>query len=120
MQIPETQYADTGDVRIAYQVFGEGAVEVVTCGGPAGHVELLWESPYVRRYFERMGTFARVATFDRRGTGASDPANGPLTLEQHIEDLGAVIDACGFERPALAGGAEGGRRSEERRVGKEC
>ncbi len=109
MQIPETQYAHAGEVRIAYQVFGEGAVEVVTCGGPAGHVELFWESPHVRRYFERMGTFARMAIFDRRGTGASDPSDGPPSIEQYTDDLGAVIDACGFERPALAGGAEGGR-----------
>jgi pimeloyl-ACP methyl ester carboxylesterase len=111
MQIPETQYARAGDVRIAYQVFGSGPIEVVASGGPAGHVEILWEEPLVRRWNERMGSFARVAIFDRRGTGASDSGDGPPTLEQHAEDLEAVMDACGFERPVLIGGSEGGRMS---------
>jgi class 3 adenylate cyclase/alpha-beta hydrolase superfamily lysophospholipase len=109
MQIPDTQYARAGDIRIAYQVFGSGAVEAVSSGGPAGHIEIYWEEPLVRHYFERLGTFARVAIFDRRGTGASDPGPGPPTLEQYTEDMEAVIDACGFERPVVMGGAESGR-----------
>jgi pimeloyl-ACP methyl ester carboxylesterase len=109
MQVPDTEYARAGDIRVAYQVFGSGPVEAVIAGGPAGHVEVYWEEPLVRRYFERIGTFARLAMFDRRGTGASDPGEGPPTLEQYTEDLEAVIDACGFERPALIGGAESGR-----------
>ncbi len=109
MQIPDTQFARAGDVRIAYQVFGSGPVESVSSGGPAGHIEILWEEPLVRRYFERLGTFARVAIFDRRGTGASDPGPSPPTLEQYTHDLEAVIDACGFERPVVMGGSESGR-----------
>lgn len=108
MQIPEIQYARAGEVRIAYQVFGEGPVDVVVAGGPAGHLEILWEEPVIVRWFERMASFARVAIFDRRGTGASDPGDGPPTLEHYLADVDAVIDACGFVRPALSGGAEGG------------
>jgi pimeloyl-ACP methyl ester carboxylesterase len=109
MQVPETEYARAGEARIAYQLFGSGSVQLVTCGGPAGHVELFWEEPLVRRWFERLASFARVAIFDRRGTGASDPGDGPPTLEQYMEDLEAVMDACGFERAAVIGGGEAAR-----------
>ncbi len=98
MQVPETQYARAGTVRVAYQLFGSGPLAVVTSGGPASHLDVLWEEPRVRRWHERLASFARVAIFDRRGTGASDPADGPPTLEQYTEDLGAVMDACGFDR----------------------
>ncbi len=96
-------------MRVAYQVFGSGPLAVVTSGGPASHLDVLWEEPRVRRWHERLASFARVAIFDRRGTGASDPADGPPTLEQYTEDLGAVMDACGFDRAALLGGAEAAR-----------
>lgn len=108
MQTPEIQYARAGDVRIACQVFGEGPVDVVVAGGPAGHLDVFWEEPVIVRWFERMASFARVAIFDRRGTGASDPGDGPATLEHYIADVDAVIEACGFVRPALWGGAEAG------------
>jgi class 3 adenylate cyclase len=84
---------------------------MVVCGGPAGHIEVYWEEPVVHRWYERLGRFARVALFDRRGTGASDSAVGPPTEEQYMEDLAAVIDACGFERPALVGAVEAARMS---------
>jgi class 3 adenylate cyclase len=109
MQTPETEFAHCGDIQIAYQVYGSGPVEMVVCGGPAGHIEAYWEEPLVHNWYERMGAFARVATFDRRGTGASDSAEGPPTDAQYMEDLLAVIDACGFERPALVGAVEASR-----------
>ena len=107
MQIPETQFARAGDLHIAYQVFGSGPVELAIAGGPAGHIEIYWEEPLVRRWYERLASFARVAIFDRRGTGASDSAGEPPTLEQYMEDLMAVMDVAGFDKPALFGGAEG-------------
>jgi class 3 adenylate cyclase len=111
MQVPETEFAHCGDIQIAYQVYGSGPVEIVVCGGPAGHVEAYWEEPLVHRWYERLGRFARVAIFDRRGTGASDASPHPPTEEQYMEDLSAVIDACGFQRPALVGAVEAGRMS---------
>lgn len=106
MKVPETEYARAGAVRVAYQVFGSGSLPLITCGGPAGHLDLYWEEPQVRHWHERLALFARVAIFDRRGTGASDPADGPPTLEQYMEDLGAVMDACEFDRAALVAGSE--------------
>jgi pimeloyl-ACP methyl ester carboxylesterase len=111
MQVPETEFAHCGDIQIAYQLYGSGPVEVVVCGGPAGHIEVYWEEPAVHRWYERLGRFARVAIFDRRGTGASDSATGPPSEEQYMEDLAAVIDACGFTRPALIGAVEAARMS---------
>jgi pimeloyl-ACP methyl ester carboxylesterase len=111
MQVPETEFAHCGDIQIAYQVYGSGPVELVVCGGPAGHIELYWEEPLVHRWYERLGRFARVALFDRRGTGASDSASSPPSEERYMEDLAAVIDACGFERPALVGAVEAARMS---------
>jgi class 3 adenylate cyclase len=109
MQIPDTEFAHCGDIQIAYQVYGSGTVEVVICGGPAGHVDAYWDEPLAHRWYERIGTFARVATFDRRGTGASDAASAPPTDYQYMDDLKAVIDSCGFQRPALIGAVEASR-----------
>jgi len=111
MQVPETEFAHCGDIQIAYQVYGSGPVELVVCGGPAGHIDVYWEEPVVHKWYERIGRFARVAIFDRRGTGASDSATRPPTEAQYMEDLAAVIDACGFERPALVGAVEASRMS---------
>jgi class 3 adenylate cyclase len=107
--VPDTEFAHCGDIQIAYQVYGSGPVDVVLCGGPAGHVECYWEEPLIHRWFERLGRFARVAIFDRRGTGASDSTADPPTDEQYMDDLAAVIDACGFRRPALVGAVEASR-----------
>ena len=100
---PKTRYAREGDVCIAYQVFGEGPIEIVHTWGPATHVEYMWEHPRVARFYDRLGSFARVVIFDRRGTGASDPAPGPPTLEQQMEDMAIAIQDAGFERPYLLG-----------------
>jgi class 3 adenylate cyclase/pimeloyl-ACP methyl ester carboxylesterase len=100
---PKTRYARDGEISIAYQVFGDGPVELLHTWGPATYVEYMWEHPRVVRFFDRLGSFARVAIFDRRGTGASDPTPGPPTLEQQMEDMATVIEAAGFERPYLLG-----------------
>ena len=100
---PKTRYARDGDVSIAYQVFGDGPVELVHTWGPATHVEHMWEHPRVARFYDRLGSFARVLLFDRRGTGASDPTPGPPSLEQQMRDMATVIEAAGFERAYLFG-----------------
>jgi class 3 adenylate cyclase len=100
---PKTRYARDGDLSIAYQVFGDGPVGLVHLWGPATHVEYMWEHPRVARFYDRLGSFARVLLFDRRGTGASDPTPGPPTLEQQMKDMATAIDAAGFERPYLFG-----------------
>jgi class 3 adenylate cyclase len=103
---PLTQYAHSGDASIAYQVFGGGAQDLVLINGPASHLELLWEEPNTARCFERLGSFARVVLFDRRGTGLSDSVTRPPTLEQQMDDLIAVLDAVGVERTALWGASD--------------
>jgi class 3 adenylate cyclase/pimeloyl-ACP methyl ester carboxylesterase len=90
-------------VCVAYQVFGDGPVDLVHVWGPSTHIDYIWEHPRVARFYDRLGTFARVAIFDRRGTGASDPTPGPPTLEQQMRDMEIVIEAAGFERPYLFG-----------------
>lgn len=109
MQIPETEFAHCGDIQIAYQVYGSGPVELIVLGGPAGHVEAYWEEPAVHKWYERLGAFARVATFDRRGTGASDSGQDTPTDASYMEDLAVVIEASGFRRPALVGAVEASR-----------
>lgn len=105
-QLPDTQYTVSGGAQIAFQVYGEGDLELIAVGGPASHVEVIWEDAAAAYYLERLGSFARVALFDRRGTGLSDSHGAAMTLESQAEDLEAVVKAAGFTRPALFG--EGG------------
>ena len=112
-QAPETHYAKSGDVNIAYQVVGDGPVDLVYVPGWVSHVELAWELPDLVRGFERLASFARLILFDKRGTGMSDPvptAELP-TLEQRMDDVRAVMDAVGSERAAIFGASEGGNMS---------
>ncbi len=108
---PETHYARSEEASIAYHVFGDQDLELVTVGAPGAHLEVMWEEPLVRRFRERLASFARVAVFDRRSTGLSDPVEGELALEQHMTDLCAVIDAAGFRKPAIYGSTDGARIS---------
>src|SRR5205823_823460 len=103
---PPTHYAHSGDASIAYQVFGSGSLDLVLINGPASHLELMWEEPSTARCFERLGTFARVIMFDRRGTGLSDSVTRPPTLEQQVDDLIAVLDEVGIERTAIWGASD--------------
>jgi class 3 adenylate cyclase len=106
--VPPTRYARSGDARIAYQVVGDGPPDVLFIGGPASHLDLQWEDPPLVRSFERYTAFCRMIRFDRRGTGLSDTGEEPLTLEQQVDDLEAVLDAVGSERPAVVAAGEAG------------
>lgn len=104
---PETRYAKSGEVHIAYQVFGEGDIDLVLVNGYTTHVELVWEHEPIARALESLASFARVITFDRRGSGLSDPVAVPPTLEERMDDVRAVMDAAGSQRAALLGLSEG-------------
>jgi class 3 adenylate cyclase len=108
MRPAPTRFARSGDARIAYQVFGQGSVDLVVVGGLASHLDLQWDEPSTVRLFERFASYVRLVRFDRRGTGLSDPTEGPPTLEQQMEDLDAVMDAAGLTRAALLGAVEAG------------
>jgi pimeloyl-ACP methyl ester carboxylesterase len=110
-QTPRTSYALSGDAHIAYQVFGEGNLDLVFVPGFVSNIEHYWEMPQVPDVLERLGSFARVVIFDKRGTGLSDPVGGPPPLEQRMDDMQAVMDAVGLERAALFGISEGGPAS---------
>jgi class 3 adenylate cyclase len=94
-------------VHIAYQVFGEGGIDLVLVPGFATHIELVWEYEPTARFLEGLASFARVINFDRRGSGLSDPVPDAPTLEQRMDDVRAVMDAAGSERAALVGISEG-------------
>jgi pimeloyl-ACP methyl ester carboxylesterase len=111
MQRPETRYAKSGDVHIAYQVFGEGELDVVLVPGYTSHIELVWEHEAAARALEAIASFARLIAFDRRGSGLSDPVTEAPTLEERMDDVRAVMDAAGSERAALIGLSEGGSMS---------
>src|SRR5690348_1347490 len=104
---PETRYAKSGDVRIAYQVFGSGPVDLVFIPGYISNIEHYWEWPDAARWLNHLGSHARVLLFDKRGTGLSDRM-GQSSLEQRMDDARAVMDAAGVERGALMGISEGG------------
>src|SRR3954470_20809910 len=111
MSSPPTRYARSGDVSIAYQVVGDGPVDLVLVQGFATHLDVQWEAPAFRQFFERIGSFARLILFDKRGTGLSDPVPQVPTLEDRVDDVRAVLDAAGSERAALYGISEGGPMS---------
>ncbi len=108
---PEIRYARNGEVSIAYQVIGDGPIDLVLVGGFVSHLEVLWESPLVRAFLERLAGFARVICWDKREQGLSDRLGQPPTLEQGMDDLRAVMDAVGSRRAGLVGASEGGPMS---------
>lgn len=103
-----TRYTLSGDLHIAYQAAGNGPVDLVYVPTWIGQVEQLVQEPTVYAFLERMCSFARVITFDRRGSGLSDPTPGAATLEEQMDDVLAVMDAVGSERAAVLGSLEGG------------
>jgi pimeloyl-ACP methyl ester carboxylesterase/DNA-binding CsgD family transcriptional regulator len=107
MPLP-TRYAKSGDVSIAYQVAGEGPLDLVFVMGWVSHLDWFWEEPRFARFLHRLAVFSRLILFDKRGTGLSDRAVGLPTLEQRMDDVRAVLDAVGSERAALFGVSEGG------------
>jgi len=104
---PVTQYAKSGEVHIAYQAFGEGPINLVLVPGFVSNVENYWDEPDLARFLNRLGSYARVVTFDKRGTGMSDRAAELPGLDQRMDDLRAVMDAAGMEQAALLGISEG-------------
>lgn len=110
---PQTQYARSGDVNIAYQVVGDGPLDLVFVMGWVSHLEYFWAEPSFARFLRRLASFSRLILFDKRGTGLSDrvPLNALPTLEQRMEDVHAVMDAAGCHRAALCGVSEGGPMS---------
>lgn len=107
---PQTMYARSGDVNIAYQVIGDAPLDLVFVMGWVSHVEYFWREPSFARFLLRLASFSRLILFDKRGTGLSDrvPINQLPTLEQRMDDVRAVMDAVGSERAALCGVSEGG------------
>ena len=108
---PRTQYADAGDVTIAYCRSGSGPIDVVVMPPFATHLELMWEPPFNGRFFDRFARFARVAQIDKRGVGLADRMSEPATLEERMDDLRAVMDAEGIERAAIVGISDGASMS---------
>ena len=105
---PETKYARSGDVNIAYQVLGSGPFDLVYVPGWVTHIEYGWEEPTLARFYRRLASFSRLILFDKRGTGLSDQTTGMPTLEQRMDDVRAVMEAVGSERAVVFGMSEGG------------
>ena len=111
MTPPETRYAKSDEVRIAYQVIGSGSFDLVFVPGFVSNIDLIWEMPEWAYFFGRLSAFSRLILFDKRGTGLSDRVAGIPTLEERMDDVRAVMDAAGSERAALFGVSEGGPMS---------
>jgi class 3 adenylate cyclase len=104
-----TRYARSPDgANIAFQVHGEGPLDLVFVPGFVSHVELIWEEPAIAGFLRRLASFSRLIVFDKRGQGLSDRLGRPPTLEESMDDLGAVMDAAGCERAAIFAISEGG------------
>ena len=102
------RYARSGDVNIAYQVVGDGPLDLVVVFGWVSHLAYVWELPAMARFLERLASFSRLILLDKRGTGMSDRVHPLPTLEQRMDDVRAVLDAVGSQRAALFGISEGG------------
>src|SRR5215213_7235140 len=111
MAMPETRYAVTSDgVHIAYQVVGDGHVDLVWVMGWTSNVEAMWEHPDLARFLTKLSAFSRLILFDKRGVGLSDrvPNDRLPTLETRMDDVRAVMDAAGSDRAVVFGVSEGG------------
>jgi class 3 adenylate cyclase len=108
MAVPHTRYARSGDVHIAYQVLGEGPLDLVYISGLTQHVEIVWEVPAQAKFLSRLASLGRLILFDKRGTGMSDRVVGFPTLEARMDDIRAVMDAADSEHAVLIGSYDGG------------
>ena len=106
--VAETSYAKCGDLSLAYQVFGDGPVELVFVGPVITHVEMFWAMPEYKAFFDQLARFCRVLLFDKAGVGLSDPIPKVRLLEERAAEIEAVMDAAGFTKPVLFGMSEGG------------
>ena len=91
--MPETSYAPCGDLSLAYQVFGDGPVELVFVGPFVSHIELFWTVPELKAFLDQLATFCRVVVFDKAGVGLSDPVPQVRTLDDRAAEIEAVMDA---------------------------
>jgi pimeloyl-ACP methyl ester carboxylesterase len=105
---PETRYARSGDVNIAYQIVGEGPRDLVLVPGWVSNIDVFWEEPSAARFLQRLASFSRLILFDKRGTGLSDRVGDMPNLETRMDDVRAVMDAVRSTRAALVGYSEGG------------
>jgi pimeloyl-ACP methyl ester carboxylesterase len=106
--VQQTRYAKSGDVSIAYQVVGDGPVDLVIVPGWVSNIDVFWEEPRLARLLTRLASFSRLILFDKRGTGLSDRVSDMPSLEVRMDDVRAVMDAVGSQRAALFGYSEGG------------
>ncbi|MFO1414256.1 MAG: adenylate/guanylate cyclase domain-containing protein [Burkholderiales bacterium] len=111
MTPPTTQYAQSGDVSIAYHVMGNGPIDMIMTPGFISHLEHAWEQPLYVRMLRRIASFCRLIQFDKRGTGLSDRVAGVPSLEQRMDDIRAVLDSAGSKRAVVLGISEGGPMS---------
>ena len=107
----ETSYAPCGDLSLAYQVFGDGPVELVFAGPMVSHVELFWTVPEFKAFFDQLATFCRIVLFDKAGVGLSDPVPKVRTLDDRAAEIEAVMDAAGFGQAVVFGLSDGGSAS---------
>jgi class 3 adenylate cyclase/predicted esterase len=105
---PRTRYARSGELNIAYQVFGDGPLDLVVIPGFISHLDLAWEEPHRAEAARRWSSYARVLLFDKRNTGLSDRTSSAPTMEERMDDIRAVMDDAGIERASLLGLSEGG------------
>jgi pimeloyl-ACP methyl ester carboxylesterase len=106
--LPRTRYAKSGNVHVAYQVFGEGEIDLVFFPGFVSNIETYWEEPSFAHWLNKLASFARVITFDKRGTGLSDRVESLPTMDERMDDVRAVMDAAGSQKAAVFGLSEGG------------
>ena len=108
METPRTRYLEHDGVKIAWQVFGDGPAEMLFVPGWVSNVDLFWQYPQPREFFTALAAFARVAVYDKPGTGASDPVDVAPPVEVRIDQLVQVMDAAGLSHPTVIGVSEGG------------
>ena len=111
MTRPETRYAKSADVHIAYQIVGDGPIDIVFVQGFISNLEVQWEDPGLTHLFNRLGAFARLIVFDKRGSGLSDRVTDMPNLETRMDDVRAVMDAARSQQAVLIGASEGGPMS---------
>ncbi|MEO8633570.1 MAG: adenylate/guanylate cyclase domain-containing protein [Chloroflexota bacterium] len=105
---PPIEYAKSGELFIAYQITGDGPVDLIWAPGASSHLELQWENPYFVRMIDRLSTFCRLIRFDKRGTGMSDRPSSAATLEERTDDIRAILDSAKSQSAHLFGVSEGG------------
>src|SRR6476620_10338853 len=94
LDLPQTHYAKAEGGNVAFQVVGDGPIDLIMVPGWFSHLDMQWDNPKWRAFIEELASFARVIRYDKRGTGLSDPVDGVPTIESRADDLLAVLDAA--------------------------